>query len=741
MRQYIDFNADWMFSKEGNDAIQVQLPHTWNAQDGQDGGNDYYRGTCLYKKVFTKPCVAQDDKVYIAFDGVNASATIVLNGKGLATHDGGYATFRVDLTETLKDENTLEVWVDNSPNRKVYPQRADFTFYGGIYRDVKLIVVKSSHFALDDFGGPGIKVTPKVQGADALVEIETQIRGDYDAVKLTIEGEGSSWVKPDPSMKQNVVATLPIHNVHLWHGLKDPYLYIAKAELVVDGQVVDSIETTFGCRSYSFDAEKGFLLNGESYPLRGVSRHQDRRGVGNALTREMHQEDMAFIEDIGANAIRLAHYQHDQYFYDLCDQKGMVVWAEIPYITEHMPEGRANTMSQLTELISQNYNHPSIICWGLSNEITLLGITEDLVENHQLLNDLAHKMDPTRVTAMANLFMVDINEPILDLPDIMSYNLYYGWYVGEMEDNDTFLEGFHKAHPTKCIGLSEYGADTYYGLQSENPIKGDCSEQYQCIYHEHMLRMFDKMPYLWSTFVWNMFDFAADARDDVKEPGVNHKGLVSFDRQVRKDAFYAYKAWWSQEPFVHLCGRRYVDRTEEVTKVKVYSNQQAIALYKDGVCIAEQVGDHVFCFEVAIEGEHLLEACVIDAAGEEKMLRDKIQIRKVVAPNPDYFIGEEAVTNWFDAINITVIPGYFSIKDTVGAIKAVPEGKVLIEKMMLELSTYQGDMADRVVITESMQQMINRFTLENLIKQAGKVEEETVSSLNAALNQIQKPAS
>ena len=348
-------------------------------------------------------------------------------------------------------------------------------------------------------------------------------KGNYDAVRVTIDGVGTvETAKGD----KRVETVLTIPNVRLWNGLKDPYLYHAKAELLVNGQVVDEVSTRFGCRTYSFDTEKGFILNGEPYPLRGVSRHQDRKGVGNALTKEMHEEDMEMILDIGANTVRLAHYQHDQYFYDLCDEKGLIVWAEIPYITVHMPNGRENTISQMTELIVQNYNHPSIICWGLSNETTLTGVTDDLIENHRLLNNLAHKLDKTRMTTMANLFLLETDSSLLDIPDLVSYNLYYGWYVGEVEDNDAFFDEFHEKYPDKLIGLSEYGADAYHKLQSPNPEKGDYSEQYQCVYHEHMLEMISKRPYLWSTYVWNMFDFESDAREKL-EIWDNHKGLVA----------------------------------------------------------------------------------------------------------------------------------------------------------------------------------------------------------------------
>ncbi|KAB1438683.1 glycoside hydrolase family 2 protein [Candidatus Galacturonibacter soehngenii] len=738
MRIIKKFNTEWDFWKEGESSIQVNLPHTWNATDGQDGGNDYFRGTCIYKKKFVKPKFNVEDQVYLEFNGVNSSAEIFMNGEFCTQHDGGYSTFRVNITDYLKDVNEIEVKVDNAPNQRVYPQRADFTFYGGIYRDVNLIIVSKQHFDLDYYGGLGIKVTPEIKENDAFVFVEVYFVGDADKVRFSIEGVDTIVCEDDTisainhnKKKASIIVKIP--NVHLWNGRIDPYLYQAKAELLVKDTVVDEVTTSFGCRTYSFNPEKGFFLNGESYPLHGVSRHQDRKGVGNALTHEMHEEDMELILSMGANAIRLAHYQHDQYFYDLCDKNGVIVWAEIPYISTHLPMAKENTISQMKELIAQNYNHPSIICWALSNEISLMGVTDDLLENHKVLNDLVHKMDSSRVTTMANLFMLETDSPLLDIPDIMSYNLYYGWYVGELEDNDKFFDEFHEKYPNRVIGLSEYGADTFYKLQSPNPQKGDYTEQYQALYHEHMLKMFSTRPYLWSTFVWNMFDFAADGREEAGDNGVNHKGLVTFDRKVKKDAYYIYKAWWSKEPFVHLCGRRYVDRTEEITEIKVYSNQTKIVLYVDGQQMEEKAGSHIFTFQIPIHGEHHIEA--ISGA-----YRDEIRIRKVDKPNPDYILKGSAICNWFEEPGMEVIPGYYSIKDTIGDIKKSPAGAALVEAVMEQASAAMGDMAKGVEITEAMQQMTNRFTLEKLLKQGGNsVKTEMIVALNQQLTKIKKP--
>ena len=627
MRKKILLNqAVWHFTDVDGSTQEVALPHTWNAIDGQDGGNDYRRGTCVYEKTFPKLEISADERVYLEFQGVNASARVELNDREVGSHDGGYSTFRWDVTNFLQDENQLTVHVDNSVNDRVYPQKADFTFYGGIYRDVLLLIVSKDHFDLDCFGGSGLKVTPTVDGKDGRVRVEGFHKARNARVKVKLldadgkavaEGEGAD-------------TTLTIPNVRLWDGVKDPYLYTCVATLEVGGRAVDQVSSRFGVRTFSVDPEKGFFLNGRPYPLRGISRHQDWKGLGNAITKEHHDADMALIREMGANTIRLAHYQHDQYFYDLCDQYGMVVWAEIPYISEHMPNGRENTISQAKELVVQNYNHPSIVVWGVSNEITIsTKDKKDMLDNHRALNDLYHELDPTRLTTLACYAMCGPFNKSAHITDVVSWNLYLGWYVPGLFLNDLWIDFFHKCYPDRPLGYSEYGCEAMPNLHSSKPRRGDHTEEYQCIYHEYMLCCFEHRPFLWATHVWNMFDFAADARDQGGEPGMNHKGLVTFDRQTRKDSFYLYKAWWGEEPFVHICGSRYVDRPEKVTAVKVYSNQPKVALYANGKLVEEKSGSKVFQFKVPLEGEVELKAKAGGCA-------DRCVIRKVDAPNPAY---------------------------------------------------------------------------------------------------------
>lgn len=638
MRSTTKLMKNWQFTGPDGKTTAVDLPHTWNNIDGQDGGNDYWRGICIYKTRFAAPAFDKNtQQVWLQFEGVNASAKVTLNGVEVTRHDGGYSTFRADVTALLADSNELIVEADNSKNDRVYPQKADFTFYGGIYRDVSLLVVNRNHIALGYLGGPGVQITPTVNGANADIEVKTWMEGDGEVEFSIYDAAGAEVVTG-----KGLDTTVTLEHPHLWDGVRDPYLYTCAVRLVLNGEVQDEVRQRFGVRSFSVDPKRGFFLNGRPYPLHGVSRHQDRKGLGNAITREMHDEDMQLIKELGANTIRLAHYQHDQYFYDLCDEAGMVVWAEIPYISEHMPNGRENTISQMKELIVQNYNHACIVCWGVSNEITIsTKDNRDMRDNHHVLNDLCHEMDKTRLTTLACYAMCGPFNPVAHITDLVSWNLYLGWYVPGLFLNDLWMDFFHLCYPNRALGFSEYGAEGMPNLHSSHPRRGDHTEEYQAIYHEYMLRCFDRHKWLWATHVWNMYDFAADARDQGGEPGMNHKGLVTFDRKTKKDSFYIYKAWWSDEPFVHVCSKRYADRTENEIEVKVYSNQKQVSLYVNGEKLAEQEGEHIFKFRVKLNGETKVQAVAGDSI-------DDAVFRKVDAPNPDYKLTKKKSTsaNW-----------------------------------------------------------------------------------------------
>ncbi len=746
MREVININRKWAFAKEAEipSAIPekwnfVNLPHTWNAIDGQDGGNDYYRGTCCYIRELDKEELPEADRYYLEICGANSSADVYVNGKKLAHHDGGYSTWRVDITDEIGVKNLIAITVDNSPNEEVYPQMADFTFYGGLYRNVNIIAVSNSHFDLDYYGAPGIKVTPAVDGNDAKVEVEVYVTGEMEAQTLVYtvkdaEGKIVAEASRDVSVKK---VTLDIDNVHLWNGRKDPYLYTAEVKLVAGNDVLDNVSTRFGCRTFEIDPEKGFILNGESYPLRGVSRHQDRWGIGNALLPEHHEEDIDLIMEVGATTIRLAHYQHDQYFYDLCDEKGLVIWAEIPYISKHMPGGRENTISQMKELVTQNYNHPSIVVWGLSNEISMAGSDEDLLENHRILNDLCHEMDKTRLTTIAVVSMCSMDDPYIQIPDVVSHNHYFGWYGGDTSMNGPWFDNFHAKFPHIPVGMSEYGCEAL-DWHTSNPVQGDYTEEYQAYYHEELIKQLFTRPYIWATHVWNMFDFGADARAEGGENGQNHKGLVTFDRKYKKVSFYAYKAWLSDDPFVHICGKRYVDRAEDVTKVTVYSNQPEVELFVNGESLGKKASaEHFFYFDVPVSAETKLVA----RAGE---YIDESFIRRVDTFNEAYRLKEKgAVLNWFD---ITEREGYFSLNDKMSEVISAPEGMAFFGQIMKNLMTSGGGAESMMAgfeMTEDMMKMLGGFTVLRLTSLLGaaniKFTKEQLLGLNAQLNQIKKP--
>ncbi len=754
MKQIVSLNKNWAFLKNcaevpaaiPADAPRVDVPHCWNALDGQDGGADYWRGPCCYLKTIERPA---GKNVYIEVGAASSAAKIFVNGVEKASHKGGYSLFRANVTDALHDgENLIAICVDNTNRTDIYPQTADFTFYGGMYRDVNLIITEDSRFDLDYNGGSGLLVSAKVDGDDALVSFDAYITNPaapqdveffvYDAAGDLIAG----IVRP---AAEQVHAEARIEDVHLWQGVQDPYLYRVEALLTVHNETLDYASASLGVRTYSVDPQKGFFLNGVLTPLRGVSRHQDRLGVGNALTKEQHEEDVKFIREVGANTVRLAHYQHSPYFYDACDRAGLVVWAEIPFISvmSQDPAAHENCRSQMTELIVQNYNHPSICFWGISNEITIGGQRAGLVENLKDLNTLAHEMDPTRLTTIAHVSMVPMENEMHHITDVLSYNHYFGWYGGELADNEVWLDKFHELHPDRPLGISEYGAEGIICYHSDTPRCKDYTEEYQAVYHEHLAKVIDERPWLWATHVWNMFDFGCDARDEGGVKGRNNKGLMTLDRKLRKDAFYLYKAYWSEEAFVHLCGRRYAQRVGEETTVKVYSNLSKVSLYVDSKLFSEQKGNRVFVFE------HVpLHEGFTSVTAKAVACVDSMTLEKVAEPNPAYTYidpdddgSDEGAANWFnlddytDVTEIVVRDGYFSVKDKIGDIIANPEAGKAVAQVM--------NVATGMHVKPSMLGIMKDATLEGLSgMMAGRMTPEqaqrTMIQLNEVLNKIEK---
>ena len=746
MRQITSINNKWFFrkgvsvppEKPDNSWCIVNLPHTYNAIDGQDGGNDYYRGFACYQKEISRSDLPKAERHFLEIRGANSSAEVFVNGVSVKKHDGGYSTFRVDITDRIKDSFIISVVTDNGANDRVYPQMADFTFYGGLYRSVNIISVAESHFDLEYYGAPGIEVTPEVSREKADVKLIAHVKhGEGTTVRFhLIDGEGNPVATADADEKTNS-ALITLEAPHLWQGRNDPYLYTARAELIKNGEVIDEVSTRFGCRFFEITADRGFILNGEEYPLRGVSRHQDRWGLGNALLPEHHREDIELICEVGANTVRLAHYQHDEYFYDLCDEKGLLVWAEIPYISQHLPNARENTVSQMKELIAQNYNHPSIFVWGLSNEISMKGDKDpDMLENHRILNSLCHEMDKTRPTTIAVLSPCPTDSPYIKIPDTVAYNHYFGWYGGDTSMNGPWFDKFHKEHPDIPIACSEYGCE---GLDwhTSTPHQGDYTEEYQAYYHEELIKQLFVRKYLWATYVWNMFDFGADARNEGGENGQNHKGLVTFDRKYKKDAFYAYKAWLSDEPFVHICGKRYAEREGDTIRLTVYSNLPEVELYVNKTLFEKKKAeDRFFRFEVPNNGTTL-----ITALSEGYM--DECVFRKVEQFNEKYRLKETgAVLNWFD---VREVDGRLSLNSKISDIVKTGRGKEIFDDLMrasLAANKEDNSLSHAAMKSEGMMEMLGSFTLLRMLNMASgmlgfELDKKQLLSLNENLNEVE----
>ncbi len=753
MRSITNLNKGWAFIQQDvglpeampADWQSVDLPHTWNAVDGHDGNGSYDRGRYWYAKTFETPKQPLGGgKVYVEILAAGQQATVYVNGTEVVYHEGGYSTFRADITDLCEDgENLLVIACSNEMKDSVYPQSADFTFYGGLYRGVNLISVPDAHFDLEYYGGPGIQVTPKLcDCGGAAFEMNTYVKGAdenftvlysvFDADKKEV----ASACRPADAS----AVTVFVPDAKKWE-IDSPYLYTVTARLQRRNETYDEISTRAGVRSFSCDPEEGFIINGEKTPLRGVSRHQDKLYQGNALTKEDHYEDAKLIKELGANTIRLAHYQHSQDFYDACDELGFVIWAEIPFISvmNKAPEAHQNCISQMKELIVQNYNHPSICFWGISNEILIGGISEKLVENHKELNALVKEMDQTRLTTIAHVSMTPVEGPMHHITDVESYNHYFGWYGGKIEDNGPWMDNFHKVHPDICLGLSEYGCEGIITYHGPNPACKDYSEEYQALYHEELAKMLDERPWIWSSHVWNMFDFGCAARSEGGVAGRNNKGLVTMDRKIKKDSYYIYKAYWNKEPMVHLCGKRYAQRAGETTEIRVYSNQPEVALYLNGEKAGEQTGDKVFVFTVSLkDGFNIIQA----QAGEIKdtMTLEKVEKEPAIYVLPEVNERAEGVANWFQTVGdldlkapMEFPEGMYSIRDTMEELAKCPEAigvAATAVKLTMNMVVKPG---------EGMWDMMKNMTLEKIGDMAGSLAPEGfVESLNAKLIKIKK---
>ena len=618
-RQDILLNNDWNFrfshQVQKGTGVRVDLPHTWNAQDALSGKIDYKRGIGNYEKnLFIRP-EWKGKRLFIRFEGVNNIADVFINRRHIGEHRGGYGAFIFEITGKVEygKENSILVRVNNGEQLDIMPLVGDFNFYGGIYRDVHLLITDETCISPLDYASPGVRliqdsVSHRYAKVRAIVDLSNGSSGNQevelnvrllDGQRVVKEGTKNVNLSGNEVMQQEL--TFEIDQPHLWNGRQDPFLYQAEVTLFRNGQMVDRVTQPLGLRFYRIDPDKGFFLNGKHLPLKGVCRHQDRSEVGNALRPQHHEEDAALMLEMGVNAVRLAHYPQATYFYDLMDKNGIIVWAEIPFVGPggyndkgfvDLPAFRANGKEQLKELIRQHYNHPSICVWGLFNELTELG--DNPVEYIKELNVLAHQEDPTRPTTSASNQGGAINF----ITDNIAWNRYDGWYGATPATLASWLDKTHQAHPEIKIAISEYGAGASIYHQQDSLVQTSPGswwhpENWQTEYHIQNWKIISERPYVWGSFVWNMFDFGAAHRTEGDRPGINDKGLVTHDRKVKKDAFYFYKANWNPEPMVYIAGRRSVNRVKPVTEVQIFSNCAEVTLKVNGQIIKKMQPDGV----------------------------------------------------------------------------------------------------------------------------------------------------
>ena len=736
MRDIILINQGWQFAKLPDVDISqlpevlpemeaVNLPHTWYV-DGE-----HYYGAVVYQKEIELDTRA-GKQAYVEFGGADRWCRVYLNGVFLGEHEGGYSIFRVaiDRSAVKTGKNVLTVLLDNRDWGYISPLAGDFTIYGGLYRDVNLIWVSEEHFDLMYYGSSGLILRATVENGCGVLSLEPHVcvteSGAQIRYEVLDEAGRLVWSAREAAEK---TAECRIPNVLRWDGKGNAYLYAVKAQLLRNEICCDEIMLQTGFKEIRMDAEQGFFLNGNRLRIQGVAKHQDYGQVFSAAGPEQWERDMELIEDIGANAVRLSHYEHPQYFYDLCDKEGMVVWAEIPMLKMVEDERcMENACQQMKELIYQNIHHPSICFWGLQNEIAIFGEEDYMYGNCQRLRRLIEELDPNRLSAAANLYSVENGSALNRVSDIVGYNIYFGWYYGVMKDYDGFLDRFHRDCPEVPLGISEYGVDCNLQFHQEQPKVKDYSEEYQALYHETVYEIFKSKPYLWGSFVWNMFDFGSARRNEGGTKYRNCKGLVSFDRAVKKDAFYYYKAQWSKEPFVHIAEKRFEKRAGESIRVKVYSNQKEVMLTAGGNAYRAESDNGIFFFHdiPLVMGENLMTAESGDCADHAVFVREAEPEASYtfVDPNP-----EINVRNWFldEQEQEKMFPEeYCSVMDPVSDLVKNPQAMEVIEAWSMKLA---DGMRSRKA-TMPLYRIINFMRAE--------FKEEQVKELNQSLTKIKK---
>lgn len=752
MLKVIDLNDKWIFTKANTEAECVNLPHCFNAIDGQSG-EGMFKGECCYER---KLSISEEDinkYVFLEIGAAGMISNVYVNGKLAGGSRCGYSMFRVFLMPFLNvGENLISIKVDNSPHNDVYPLMADFSFYGGLYREVKLIISEALHFDLLDNGRDGIYVTQRKIDEDTFeLKVKGRIINELPEAKdgkvefKLLDIEENIVINKTVEMKflgsSEFELIEKVSNPKLWQGVENPYLYKLEVALMSENSVYDKRTVEVGFRTVEITADKGIFLNGRAIKLNGVSRHQDFAGVGNALTKEHMDLDMSIIKEVGANSIRLSHYQHNDYFYTLCDRAGLLVWAEIPFISIPTTSDKENknAKEQLERLIKQAYNHSSIYCWGVQNEITIAVENENIYKMVKELVAIAREIDPSRFVAQANIHSVANDSYLNELTDFVGYNLYYGWYYKEMQDLANRLDEFHGTRPNIPVMVTEYGVDTNPKLHAYNPTVKDYTEEYQLLFQDNALRIFNERSFVLGGYVWSMFDFGSDIRNEGGEKGRNQKGLVTIDRKIKKDAFYLCKAYWSNESFVKLASSRFVNRHEELNDIVVLSNLTYIKLYLNNELVSEiNNADPMKRFNGIrlYPGKNTVKAEAFDESGNvyiDEMILNRVDEAdgSYVLPKPEE---KKHVTNWFEKFDLSnvqevvVNEGYYSIFDTVEELYENEQAKAVFKKFF-------GDMAEQ----PRFQMMKGVFTIEGMSKRSMfRIPKELLGVINKELNVIPK---
>ncbi|EFF41837.1 glycoside hydrolase family 2 protein [Mycoplasmopsis alligatoris] len=628
MRRIININNDWYFSKKAKEVPStkpstwhsINVPHTWNVYDGADGGSDYYRGKCFYFKKLVIPYFHFiEEDVFLEFNGVNSNCKIYLDGNLIGQHSGGYSTFRIklDTSKLKKLGNNLVLEVDNIQDNNIYPLDTDYTQYGGIYRDVNIIIVNKSHIDLEHYSSNGVYVDYTLYDDYAIIKAKVYTKNALEknlSVEISKKSDKviayASTIIKDSYEELELIVKDPI----LWDGTINPYLYKATFSIESKNLIIDEISVNFGFRTYKLIDQNTFMLNEKEYSLRGVSKHQDRFGKGSAVSDLDQKQDLDLIYEMGANAIRLSHYQHPKFTYQYADEKGLILWSEIPLIKSFNTTqiSQKNLLNQLSELILQNYNHPSIFFWGLANGLNWTDKTGvSACELITKLHERAKLLDQDRLTFISQKWNTPIQSELNNITDLVAYNLYFGSKEDNLVEFEKWFVDWKSIHNQKPIALGKYGTNSIVRYHAKNPKVGDYTEEFQASYHEYILRNLCQNRGIWATFVWNMFDFGNDALEEGNTPGTDNKGLVTFDRKIKKDSYYLYKAFWSFKKFVYIASRRRAIREQsENMIVKIYSNLEEVSLFIDGSLIETKKANKVFEFNVGkLElGVHFIEA-------------------------------------------------------------------------------------------------------------------------------------